>query len=163
MCYSSNHCWKPGLTMLGTIPRYSVQLDGSVNILTSLHLFNVDCIILYLHIILNIHNNDPLTHKNHPGQTFLLNILDSIGSFWINEILRKNFERNTSLIHFLFHVISYVGELWTYLHCYHKNGNKKCLRQCAKLQYLGEGDCDYFDCDYCDHCYGGKVKSHPTS
>ena len=24
---------------------------------------------------------------------------------------------------FLFHFISYVGELWTYLNCYHKNGN----------------------------------------
>ena len=33
----------------------------------------------------------------------------------------KKFERNTSLTHFLFYFI--VGELSTYLHCYHKNGN----------------------------------------
>ena len=25
--------------------------------------------------------------------------------------------------HFLFHLISYVGELLTSVHCYHKNGN----------------------------------------
>ena len=36
--------------------------------------------------------------------------------------------------------------------------NKKGLRLCAKLQDFCEGDCDY-----CDYCYGGKVKSHPTS
>ena len=38
--------------------------------------------------------------------------------------------------------------------------DKKGLRHCAKLQDLGGGDCDYCDCDC---CYGGKVKSHPTS
>ena len=32
-----------------------------------------------------------------------------------------NFERNTSSTHFIFHFISYVGELWTYLHCYNNN------------------------------------------
>ena len=42
----------------------------------------------------------------------------------------------------------------------HTRGDKKGLRQCAKLQDLGGGDCDYCDCDC---CYGGKVKSHPTS
>ena len=35
--------------------------------------------------------------------------------------------------------------------------DKKGLRQCAKVQDLGEGDCCEGD------CYGGKVKSHPTS
>ena len=47
--------------------------------------------------------------------------------------------------------------------CSKRKINKKCLRQCEKLQDLGGGDCDccnYCDCDY---CYGGKVKSHPTS
>ena len=42
-----------------------------------------------------------------------------------------------------------------------KQSNKKGLRQCAKLQDLCGGDC-YYCCD-CDYCYGGKVKSHPTS
>lgn len=41
---------------------------------------------------------------------------------WL-EIKVKKFERNTSLTQFLFHFISYVVELWTYLHCYLKNGN----------------------------------------
>ena len=37
----------------------------------------------------------------------------------------------------------------------HKSSlDKKGPRQCAKLQDLGDCDCD---------CHGGKVKSHPTS
>ena len=35
----------------------------------------------------------------------------------------KHVEQNTRSTRFLFHFISYVGELWTSLHCYHKNGN----------------------------------------
>ena len=38
----------------------------------------------------------------------------------------------------------------------YKRENKKGLRQIAKLQ-------DLCGVDYCDYCYGGKVKSHPTS
>ena len=37
-----------------------------------------------------------------------------------------------------------------------RSSNKKGLRQCAKLQDLGEGD--YHCCD----CHGGKTKSNPT-
>ena len=37
----------------------------------------------------------------------------------------EKFERNTSSTHFLFHLISYAGELLTSVHCYHKNCNCK--------------------------------------
>ena len=53
---------------------------------------------------------------------------------WMNEAYRqlwfyyiqtmwKNFERNTSSMHFLFHLISYGGELIISVYFYHKNGN----------------------------------------
>ena len=39
-------------------------------------------------------------------------------------------------IHFLFRFLSYVGELWTYLYCYHKNGNNVNHDQFLKLKKL---------------------------
>ena len=42
--------------------------------------------------------------------------------------------------------------------CRNTGRNKKGLCQCAKLQDLGDGDFDCYDC----YCSGGETKSNPT-
>ena len=90
-------------------------------------------------------------HQPHPCSIFLsCPSLSSTGKLnwrerWNNKTfhfgIHHSFESNSSLQISLwytrfplvtFHFISYVGELWTSLHCYHTNGNnvnhgQKCL------------------------------------
>ena len=70
---------------------------------------------------------ESVIHNSFIGYEFYIKkrVLESITHNWFMgcEFYHKNFERTISSTHFLVHFNNYVGELWTYLHCYLKNGN----------------------------------------
>ena len=79
--------------------------------------------------ILNAFNNYQVCTYMYLAKHWSFAKLSSIQTWLIRyslcvlNLLSKNFEQNTRSTCFLFHFINYVGELWTYLHCYHINGN----------------------------------------